>query len=90
MELQLFKEDIRKIGHTLFTEDGKLSVIMDGDNTFPLNIILLRNILLLFGPSYIITDVQEYSPEEQCLEESDMLVRTNLPWELVVNLTDKY
>ena len=46
MELQLFKEDIRKI-------------------------ILLRNILLLFGPSYRITDV---------------LVRTNLPWHLVANL----
>lgn len=66
----------------MFQEDGHLSIVFDADDGgYGVSIILLRNVLMLFG-DYRITETLDWWSE--LAEDNDMpdeiVVRTNLPW----------
>lgn len=78
-------DDIKMIGNTQFKDEetGFLSIICD-INTVHLEEIFLRSILRCFGEQYVITDTEDFIWENvDGKEEVDILVKTNLPGELV-------
>ena len=75
MNLEVVKEDIKRIGHTAYNEDGNTAIICSGD-TYNLEMILLRNILKCFG-DYKILSEEDYDG----YGEDDILVITDLPFE---------
>ena len=83
MNIEVTKEDIKKIGHTCYNEDGFLEIMCDGD-TYNIEYILLRSILKCFGDEYKIikTEVFIWKNEEGEEEVFDILYITNLPYEL--------
>ena len=49
MELFLYKDDIKKIGHTHYNNNGFVTFVLDGtSDSFWIEMIFLRNILKLF------------------------------------------
>ena len=83
MNIEVTKEDIKKIGHTCYNEGGFLAIVCDGD-TSNIEEILLRSILKCFGDEYKIikTEVFIWKNEEGEEEVFDILYITNLPYEL--------
>lgn len=82
MKLDLRKSDIHRFGHTMFQEDGHLSIVFDADDGgYGVSIILLRNVLRLFG-DYSITETLDWWSEMVSEEDfpDEIVVRTNLPW----------
>ena len=51
MNIEVKKEDIKKIGNTKYNEGGFLAIVCDGD-TSNIEEILLRTILKCFGDEY--------------------------------------
>ena len=51
MNIDVKKDDIKKIGHTCYNEGGFLAIVCDGD-TFSIEEILLKSILKCFGDEY--------------------------------------
>jgi hypothetical protein len=80
MNLEVEKEDIKRIGHTIYGEDGKTAFICNG-NSYNIEMILLRNILKCFGDYKIISE-EDYDG----YEDNDILVITNLPYEMYMSL----
>lgn len=80
--MNLLKNDLLKIGHTNYNENGFITIISP-DSTANIEEILLREILLKFG-NYRITSIIEYVCE--CCGESDIIFKTNLPVRLVDNM----
>lgn len=78
LSLKLCKKDILRIGHTLFNDEGYLSIVA-GTATAGVESILLRNILLCFGDGFIITDEEDYECEDG---DIGILFRTSLPYEM--------
>lgn len=78
MNVEVIKEDIKRIGHTTYSEDGNTAIICDGDS-YNLEAILLRNILKCFGEEYKILSETDYG-------EDDILIITNLPFETYMAL----
>jgi len=79
MNLIVGKEDIKKIGHTTYEEDGN-TVIVCSIDTANIEEILLRSILKCFGDEYeIISSKDGY-------EDDDILFFTNLPFETYMSL----
>lgn len=71
----------------MFQENGNLSIVFDADDGgYGVSIILLRNVLMLFG-DYRITETLDWWSE--LAEDDDMpdeiVVRTNLPWNVFMN-----
>ena len=83
MNIEVKKEDIKKIGNTKYNEGGFLAIVCDGD-TSNIEEILLRSILKCFGDEYKIikTEVFIWKNEEGEEEVFDILYITNLPYEL--------
>ena len=83
MNLDVQKEDIKKIGYACYNEGGFLEIMCDGD-TCNIEYILLRSILKCFGDEYKIikTEVFIWKNEEGEEEVFDILYITNLPYEL--------
>ena len=54
MNIEVKKEDIKKIGNTKYNEGGFLAIVCDGD-TSNIEEILLRTILKCFGDEYKVT-----------------------------------
>ena len=82
MNIQLEKNDIRKIGNTAFNEGGFLAIVCDGD-TSNIEEILLRSILKCFGDDYKVIKAEDYIWEDSKGEEVyDILFITNLPYEI--------
>ena len=83
MNIEVTKEDIKKIGYACYNEGGFLAIICDGD-TCNIEEILLRSILKCFGDEYKIikTEVFIWKNEEGEEEVFDILYITNLPYEL--------
>ena len=79
LNLSVCEEDILRIGHTWFNEDGNLSIVA-GSETACIESILLRNILLCFGDGYVITDEEDFENE---VGDVDILFRTNLPYDRI-------
>ncbi len=83
MNIEVTKEDIKKIGYACYNEGGFLEIMCDGD-TYNIEYILLRSILKCFGDEYKIikTEVFIWKNEEGEEEVFDILYITNLPYEL--------
>ena len=83
MNIEVTKEDIKKIGFACYNEGGFLAIMCDGD-TYNIEYILLRSILKCFGDEYKIikTEVFIWKNEEGEEEVFDILYITNLPYEL--------
>ena len=77
MNLQIIKEDIKRIGHTTYNENGNTAFICNGD-TSNIEAILLRNILKDFGDEYKIVSEKDYEGND----EFEIVFYTNLPFEL--------
>ena len=82
MNLDVQKEDIKKIGYAWYNEGGFLAIICDGD-TSNIEEILLRSILKCFGDEYKVIKTEDYIWENDEGEEVyEILFVTNLPYEI--------
>ena len=89
MKIEVEKEDILKISDTLFPIDGYTSFkLSNEDSTFGIKEIFIRNILTLFGESYHITSIEDYELDNDGYEVISLVIKTNLPWKEIENLTD--
>lgn len=85
MELDLRKNDIHCFGHTAFQEDGFLVVVYDvHDDSYNIGMILLRNVLKLFGDECRITKTEEWFKDDD-FQDGDIWVYTNLPWDVFMS-----
>lgn len=82
MNIEVKKEDIKKIGNTKYNEGGFLAIICDGD-TCNIEEILLRSILKCFGDDYKVIKTEDYIWENDEGEVVyEILYVTNLPYEI--------
>ena len=82
MNIEVVKEDIKRIGHTCYNEGGSLAIMCDGD-TCNIEEILLRSILKCFGDDYKVVKAEDDIWEDSKGEEVyDILFITNLPYEI--------
>ena len=82
MNIEVVKEDIKKIGNTKYNEGGFLAIICDGD-TCNIEEILLRFILKCFGDDYKVIKTEDYIWENDEGEVVyEILYVTNLPYEI--------
>ena len=82
MNIEVVKEDIKRIGHTCYNEGGSLAIMCDGD-TCNIEEILLRSILKCFGDDYKVIKTEDYIWENDEGEVVyEILYVTNLPYEL--------
>lgn len=72
MNVEVRKEDIEYIGHTVFKGDDGNLIIICSVNSANIEQILLRTILKCFGDEYMV--VSEYDVDE------DIAFITNLPY----------
>lgn len=72
MNVEVRKEDIENIGHTVFKGDDGNLIIICSVNSANIEQILLRTILKCFGDEYMV--VSEYDVDE------DIAFITNLPY----------
>ena len=82
MNIEVTKEDIKKIGYSWYNEGGFLEIMCDGD-TCNIEEILLRSILKCFGDDYKVIKTEDYiweNDEEEVVFE--ILFITNLPYEV--------
>lgn len=82
MNIEITKEDIKKIGNAKYNEGGFLAIMCDGD-TCNIEEILLRSILKCFGDDYKVIKTEDYiweNDEEEVVFE--ILFITNLPYEI--------
>ena len=79
------KEDIKKIGDTVFAEDGLTVFELDVHNdAFWIEEIFLRNILEDISEDYKILSVDDFQTDDDGNVIS-LVFRTNLPWEEYLN-----
>ena len=82
MNIEVVKEDIKRIGHTCYNEGGSLAIMCDGD-TCNIEEILLRSILKCFGDDYKVIKTEDFIWENDEGEVVyEILYVTNLPYEL--------
>lgn len=82
MNLDVQKEDIKKIGFAWYNEGGFLAIMCDGD-TCNIEEILLRSILKCFSDDYKVIKTEDYIWEKDEGEVvCEILYITNLPYEL--------
>ena len=83
MNIEVTKEDIKKIGHTCYYEEGFLAIVCDGD-TSNIEEILLRSVLKCFSDDYKVIKAEDFiwENEEEGEDVYDILYVTNLPYEL--------
>ena len=82
MNIEVTKEDIKKIGFACYNEGGFLAIVCDGD-TSNIEEILLRSVLKCFGDDYKVIKTEDYIWEKDEGEVvCEILYVTNLPYEL--------
>jgi hypothetical protein len=82
MNIEVVKEDIKRIGHTCYNEGGSLAIMCDGD-TCNIEEILLRSILKCFGDDYKVIKTEDFIWENDEGEVVyEILYVTNLPYEI--------
>lgn len=81
MNIEVKKEDIKKIGYACYNEGGFLAIMCDGD-TCNIEEILLRSILKCFGDDYKVIKTEDYICEKDEEVVCEILYVTNLPYEL--------
>lgn len=79
------KRDIYKMGHTLYNDEGHVSIICNGDLS-QISEILLRSILKCFGEDFKIVSVEDsYHPNNTDLPTEIKFI-TNLPYEQIPDI----
>ena len=82
MNLDVQKEDIKKIGFAWYNEGGFLAIMCDGD-TCNIEEIMLRSILKCFGDDYKVIKTEDFIWENDEGEVvCEILYVPNLPYEL--------
>ena len=82
MNIEVTKEDIKKIGYACYNEGGFLAIVCDGD-TSNIEEIMLRTILKCFGDDYKVIKTEDYIWENDEGEVvCEILYVTNLPYEI--------
>lgn len=76
-------KDIKNIGHTVYSENGMLNIICDG-NTYGIEGILLRSILSCINPEYRIIDEGDFLHDSG---ECDYEFKTNVPFAEYVRIS---
>lgn len=71
--MKLYKDDIKKIGHTTWGEHQTTRFVCSGQ-TYRLESLLLREILKLF-------DAEILSERDSPLHDGDIVIETNLSWD---------
>ena len=79
--LTLQFNDIKRIGHTIYNNEG-LTVFICNPQTSNIEFLFLREILAIKG--YEITSEKDFYWEEN--EDTDIEFSTNLPFEIFANL----
>lgn len=81
--MKVYKSDLSAIGHTMYPENGILTIVMDYSNCL-IELILLREILKVYGKKYKITCEEDmyYTDDDGNHLEDALVVTTNLPWTL--------
>lgn len=85
--IDVYKEDILTIGHSILPNEEGFVVIACLDNTYLLLEILLREILKCFGEEYTITNKEDIYTDK--INKDGFLYTaftTNLPWDKVAPL----
>ena len=82
MNLDVQKEDIKKIGYACYNEGGFLAIVCHDDTT-EIEEILLRSILKCFGDEYKVIREEDYKWNDDNADEVyEALFVTNLPYEM--------
>ena len=81
MNIQVEKEDICLIGHTVFCQDGNTAFICETKQNH-IEYILLRNILKCFGNYKIVDTYELFEDEEKLLSVTDRVFVTDLPYSI--------
>lgn len=92
MELILYKEDIKNVGHTKYNNEGFVTFVLDETNgSCWIEVIFLRNLLKLFGEEYKILGSEEVISDNKITgkEDYDKHIYTNLPWDVFEKLEYK-
>lgn len=79
MNIQVKKEDICLIGHTVFCQDGNTAFICQTVQSH-IEYILLRNILKCFGDYTIVDTYEKFENENDLLSVTDRVFVTDLPY----------
>ena len=84
MNISVNKNDIIRVGHTAYEENGNTVFVCD-IKTANVEEILLRNILLCFG-DYEIVETEDVYPN--VLDDSEVVIEftTDLPWEAFLSV----
>ena len=83
MRLKLHKDDIFKVGDTIFQDkDGNTSFVIAADSSYHLHTILLRHVLTLYGKRYRIIKEEDFGTDGK-KEVTSMKITTNLPYKVV-------
>ena len=89
MVVEVQKEDIKLIGHTVSNENGYAAFSCKID-TSGIEEILLRNILNCFDEKYIITDAYDAYDRDENKEiikgSEDIVFVTNMPFDLFMKI----
>lgn len=81
MIVEVQKEDILKIGDTVFEVNGFTTFVMSSNDSLWIKEILLRNILKIFSDDCQITNIEDYELDDNNYEVTKQIIMTNLPWE---------
>lgn len=76
------KNDILKIGNTIFEENGNVNILCS-IQTAKIEEILLRNILLTFNEEYKIISEEDFEWDNG---DKEIKFITNMPWNEYVNV----
>ena len=83
--VEVKKEDICLIGHTVYNDNGFTAFVCDTDKA-KFEYLLLRNILKCFGDYKIVDTYEEFENEDDLLSVTDSVFVTNLPYGCISNL----
>lgn len=91
MNIEVKKEDILKIGDTTCPLDGYAAFILNSnDDSFWIKEIFLRNILRAFPKEYKIVSIEDFELDEKGYEVTKLVIKTDLPWEVLEQLNDTF
>ena len=91
MNIEVKKEDILKMGDTIYPLDGYAAFILNSnDDSFWIKEIFLRNILRAFPKEYKIVSIEDFELDEKGYEVTKLVIKTDLPWEVLEQLNDTF
>ena len=87
--VEVKKEDICLIGHTVYNDNGFTTFVCDTDKA-NYEYLLLRNILKCFGDYKIVDTYEEFENEDDLLSVIDRVFVTKLPYSTYLSIDFQY